>query len=145
MDNAKIEQLRQYLMIQQEAQRLTQEIERWYSVAEKVTPSLTATRFTVPDGSRLENAIEQIDTLRDTLGDRLQDLIKCRRQIEFAIESVSDPRLRMLLRYRYIDGMTWEALAGKMGISPQWAQKLHKIALELMTVDCSLQSSSATL
>lgn len=134
MNEEKIRWLKSYRGLLAEIQRLQREIERWRSIAEKVTPTLSAVRFTVPDGSRIENAVEKMDTLRDSLAAKLDELIGRRIQIEQAIGAVEDDRLRLLLRYRYIDGMTYEAIAEKIGVSTKWVQRSHKKSL--LVLDC---------
>lgn len=132
MNEEKIRWLKSYRGLVAEIERLQREIERWRSIAEKVTPSISAVRYTAPDGSRIENAIEKIDTLRDSLAAKLDELIGCRIQIEQAIDAVEDDRLRLLLRYRYIDGMTIEEAANEMGISRQWISVLQREALDML-------------
>ena len=135
MNEEKIRWLKSYRGLLAEIERTRREIERWRSIAEKVTPTLSTVRFTVPDGSRIENAVEKIDTLRDSMAAKMDELIGRRIQIEQAIESVEDDRLRRLLRYRYIDGMTFEAIACEMGLSRQWVHRLHHEALKLLPLD----------
>ena len=134
MNEDKVQQLRRYRGLLAEILRQMQEIERCYSIAEKVTPSLCNVRFSPPDGSRIENAVEKIDTLRELLVAQLGELAERREQIERAVNSVPDERLRLLLRYRYIDGLTFEAMAERMGLSVRWVLKLHKKALEIIEV-----------
>lgn len=50
--------------------------------------------------------------LRGALYDRLLDAAAVRREIERAIASLGEERLRLLLEYRYIDGLTLEAGRG---------------------------------
>ena len=54
--------------------------------------------------------------------------IKC--EIDEAIESVPDARLRRLLKLRYIDFYTWEKIAEKMNYDLRWVHRLHKKALQ---------------
>ena len=135
MNEDKIRWLKSYRGLIAEMQRLQREIERWRSIAEKVTPTLSAVRFTAPNGSRIENMVEKIDTLRDSLAAKMDELIRLRIQIEQAVEAVPDDRLRLLLRYRYIDGMTFEKIAEKMNLSYQWVSKLHGDALEQVQIN----------
>lgn len=134
MNEEKIRWLKSYRGMVAEIQRLQREIERWHSIAEKVTQTFSAVRFTVPDGSRIETAVEKIDTLRDSLAAKLEDLIRRRIQIEHAIDAVEDDRLRQLLRYRYLDWMTFETISEKMGVSTKWVQRSHKKTLDVL--DC---------
>lgn len=132
MNEEKTRGLKSYRGLVAEIQRLQREIERWRSIAEKVTPTLSAVRFTVPDGSRIENAVEHIDTLLDSLAAKLDELIGRRFQIEQTIDRVEDNQLRLLLRYRYIDGMTIEETANELGVSRQWISVLQREALNLL-------------
>ena len=43
--------------------------------------------------------------------------------IEAAVNSVGNPRDRLLLRLRYIDGESWESVAEVMGMSERWVRE----------------------
>ncbi|MGI6030904.1 MAG: hypothetical protein ACOX7F_05320 [Eubacteriales bacterium] len=64
--------------------------------------------------------------------DRLVDL---REAMERSIRTVDDKTLQTLLRCRYIDGLTWEALAEQMVYSYQHVFRLHKKAIDLLELD----------
>lgn len=49
--------------------------------------------------------------------------------IENAIEGVQDPRLRLILRYKYMDGLKWETIADLMRYDVRWIYRLHGEAL----------------
>lgn len=44
-------------------------------------------------------------------------------EIETAVNSVSNPKYRLLLRLRYIDGESWESVAEVMGMSEKWVRE----------------------
>ena len=69
------------------------------------------------------------------LGDKRRETVRLRREIEDVIASVPDGRLRMLLRYRYIDGMTWERIAVNMCMDARWIRRLHGRALSVLTLE----------
>lgn len=124
--------LRAYRELLAEARRLSEELARWRSIAERVTPPPPGARVTMAGGAgggRIETAVEHIDTLRESLAARLAALAAQRACIERAIDAVPEARLRLLLQYRYLDGLTWEAIAEKMGLSSQWVHVLHRRAL----------------
>ena len=56
---------------------------------------------------------------------------------EKAIQSVPDERLRLLLRYRYIDGMAFERIAEKLGLSRQWVCGLHDSAVNQIEISAT--------
>lgn len=44
-------------------------------------------------------------------------------EIESAVNLVSNPKYRLLLRLRYIDGESWESVAEVMGMSEKWVRE----------------------
>lgn len=125
--------LNKYREAEAESSRLEQEITRWYSKAEKMTTAVKLVPSGGAAGRSLENSIEAIDALAGRLGDKRRETVRLRREIEDVIAAVPDGRLRMLLRYRYIDGMTWEKVADNMGLELRWTHVLHGRALSEIT------------
>ena len=132
----KIQWLRGYRTAALEVERLRGEIERWRSLAEKVTPTLSALpASTSADGTRTETAVEQITERCAALELALCVMAARCEATEKAIQSVPDERLRLLLRYRYIDGLTLERTADKFGLSYRRLYDLHSHAIEIMKID----------
>ncbi len=46
------------------------------------------------------------------------------------IETIRDPIARMILIYRYLDGMTFDQISNKMYISERHVYRLHRAALQ---------------
>lgn len=67
-----------------------------------------------------------------------------REAIEQAVGSLADVRLQLLLRLRYIDGLTMEQVANTMHIELRWAQRLHKRAKALLSSACLDEQQKAT-
>lgn len=127
--------LNQYREAEAESSRLEQEIIKWYSKAEKMTTAVKLVPGGGEGGRSLENSIESIDALAGRLGDKRRETVRLRREIEDVIAAVPDGRLRMLLRYRYIDGMTWERIAVNMCMDARWIRRLHGRALSVLTLE----------
>lgn len=125
----KKEQLLKYREAEKESERLEQEIARWYSKAEKMTTVIKLVPGGAGGGRSVENAIDEIDSLKNELAERRQKEVKLRRAIGAAIEAVDDEKCRRLLCYKYIDGLTWEEVAEAMDMSPRGATKMHGRAL----------------
>lgn len=68
----------------------------------------------------------------ELISKKVQELQKTVNDIERAIERLSKPRHRKLMRYYYIDRMTWEQVAERMNIDVRWVYILHGRALEEM-------------
>lgn len=134
----KIAWLRGYRTAALEVERLRGEIERWRSLAEKVTPTLSALpASTSANGTRTETAVEQISEWCAALELALCVMAARCEATEKAIQSVPDERLRLLLRYRYIDGMAFERIAEKLGLSRQWVCGLHDSAVNQIEISAT--------
>ena len=130
----KIAWLRGYRTAALEVERLRGEIERWRSLAEKVTPTLSGLPRGSVEGSRTEISIEKINGYCARLADTLTVLVERCAAIERAIRSVPDERLRLLLQYRYIDGMRFESVAAWLKLSVKWTRQLHDRAIEQIKI-----------
>ena len=110
MDNnaAKIIYLQGYRKLDNRLDRKLEELARWRSKAEKMTPSLSDMPSNSGDGDRLAAAVERIDTIVDQINKAVTDVLTYREQMLAYIDTVRDNRLAAVLEYRYIDGFTWE-------------------------------------
>ena len=129
--NEKIRWLRRYASAGREIDRLCEEVRRWASRAERVTPDYSF----MPHGggeNPMARAIEEMAMLQDELLSRIKQGEAIKKEIEGAIAAVCDERMCNLLRYRYLDGYTFERIAEAMDISYQWAHALHGRALVLI-------------
>lgn len=104
--------LMRYRDCEREIVRLEEEIARWQSRAERITAGYSpAPGAHGETRDRIQEAVCEMAELRGALYDRLLDAAAVRREIERAIASLGEERLRLLLEYRYIDGLTLEAAA----------------------------------
>ena len=127
----KKEALKKYQWICCEVKRLSGEILRLQSIAERATTVLSD----MPKGGNresrpVEKSAIAIDKLRNILRTEQNRLITERLRLMGAINSVEDDRLRSVLNLRYIEDFTFEKIAVELEISYQWACKLHGDALE---------------
>ena len=60
---------------------------------------------------------------------RTAELLEVQRETLCTIEQVQDSRYRRLLRARYLEGMTWEQIAVRMGYSWRQVVRMHGDAL----------------
>lgn len=125
----KKEFLQQYRLAEMEEQRLEHEIERWRSRAERMTAGYSKAPAGGGDGRSMEHTLERMGELAVELTQQRDKLIRLRREIGVAIDTVPDARLQELLRLRYIDGMTWERVAVQMDYSYMQVCRLHGKAL----------------
>ena len=130
----KIAYLKRYRRIIQRIDRKYQEVQQWHDRA-----GLKAMQYSdMPRGGNCDNpiecAVEGIIEIERQLRDELTELSKLRDNMYKAIMSVDDDTLRLLLEYKYIDGLTWEIIATKMHYTYQWVCVLHGRALKQLIV-----------
>lgn len=121
--------LLEYQAIERRINRLQAEKQGWMEKATAVTPVLSD----MPKGGgtdKIQNAVCRIADIEQQINREIDRQIDLRDRIETAICAIPDGRLRDLMRYRYIDGLTWEKIAVEMEISYQWVCKLHGDALK---------------
>ena len=123
--------LRQY-------QFLVKEIEQLEEEKLRLSASLVgAVNITdMPHGSRkvedrmAEVAVKMSD-IAQMIADKLNQLYDLRQQIEQAIEEL-EPRERVLMRERYIEGKKWEQIAVDMGYCYMQICRIHGEILKKM-------------
>lgn len=124
------ERLRNYLDLKREQAQLRQQLE----TIEAALYSPKAQRLTgMPSSPSHGNATEEMAERHLELMDRyrakLAELAAEQLAIEQTIEAL-EPTERMLLRYRYLDGLAWEEVCVKMNYSWRQTHRLHSKALE---------------
>ena len=125
--------LRQYRYLEGRVNSLCDELAKWRSLAERITPVLSD----MPKGSggdRLPRTVEKIIELEQELDAQIDQMIDTRREIEKAVAAVDDQRLRDVLEQHYIRGLTWGDVAQIMKIDTRWVYRLHIKALQKLTI-----------
>lgn len=121
---------------EREIRRLQEEILRWESQSRKTTVSFGGAGGTGGNGEdRLQVAVEKIVRLQNRLTAQVVERVRLREQIEDAIGTVGDERLRLLLKYRYIDGWRLEKISVEMNYSYERIRHMHGRALSELKVD----------
>ena len=79
----------------------------------------------------VQRYIERMEELSALYEEKKADLMQDIICVERAI-SVLPSDLRMMMRYRYIDGYKWEQVNEMMYISERTSKRMHKAAMELL-------------
>ena len=73
---------------------------------------------------KIGDVVARQDKFQRLIDAKLDQLLELREHIEAAIEGLP-PNDRLLLRLRYIDGLTWEQVAVELHYGYQWTLKRH--------------------
>lgn len=125
------ERLRNYQNLKREQQQLRHQLEAletalYYPKIQKLD---AMPKGGSPEGNPMEDlAIHHIE-LQERYRVKLAELAAEQLEIEKAIDPLP-PTARMLLRYRYIDGLKWEEVCMRMSYSWRQVHRLHGEALK---------------
>lgn len=73
--------------------------------------------------------MEKLWEREQMIADEVTQMIELSNQCRKIIDRMPDRRERLVLRYRYIHGYSWDRIAGEMGYSLRWIYKLHDRAV----------------
>lgn len=123
------EELKEHIRLKQEIADLKENIEKLRLQAQ----SISATRITgAPAGSgspdKIADNLARVDNLIQHYQQKVERMLIQQKRIEEAIESLPANE-RLLMRYRYIDGLDWIDVAANMNYS--W-RHMHRIHSEIL-------------
>lgn len=128
----KSEKLSQYGMTAAREKRLREELACWRARGERMGAAMSGAPRAKGTASRVETAAVHIADLERELGEEAEHLACERLAVLRAVRSVESEGLRYLLELRYIDGMTFEAIAEKTCYSIRQTLRRHALALDAM-------------
>ena len=125
--------LNSYRGLTAECQQILDELERLEVVmSSPAGPNLSG----MPRSPGVVNPVERMVAkkfeLQDRYAGRLATLADAQKAIEDMIESL-EPVERLLARYRYIDGLTWENVCDKLCYSWKQTHRIHGRMLDKLT------------
>ena len=116
----KKEWLSMYRLLDQQIDSLIAEEARWRK------------RALLPTAAGRGEAAEKIAALCGRINREIDRLADLRQVMEQVIGRVRDPGLRLLLRYKYIEGFTFEVIADRMHYCWRQILRRHKAALQAL-------------
>lgn len=125
----KIRYLSRYRRMSKRIDRLLEEQSRWREMALKITPVLSQTPGGGESGSPIERPMDKVLEIDAEINREIDELQTVRQEIRAALNQLEDESLKLLMEYRYIDGLTWEQIAVKMNYSYMQICRLHGKAL----------------
>ena len=130
----KKEYLKRYRKIDKEINQLLLEKREILALGTKITPTYTDTPKGVGESDKVQSTIEKLEAQEEKIDKKIDLLYEVKENIEKAIHTVEDDTLRVLLRYRYINGMTWEKIAVELNYAYRNVTRLHGKALRLIKI-----------
>lgn len=119
-------------------QRINSKLEQVLSLRD-LTTKATATMSGMPGNAspnyhRTQDIIGKIIDLENDINADIDRLIDLKREMVTVIKAVEDPEFQTLLELRYLCFKPWEQIAVEMGYSIDHTFRIHRKALETVTV-----------
>ena len=130
----KKEYLKRYRKIDREVNQLLMEKDEIFSLGTKITPTYSDMPKGTGENNKTQSTIEKLEEQEEKINKKIDLLYEVKEDIEKALHTVEDDTLRVLLRYRYINGLTWEEIAVTMNYDYRWILRLHGKALNELTI-----------
>ena len=130
----KIWYLSRYRRLNERIDRLLEEQSRWREMALKITQTLSQTPGGGESGSPIERPMDKVLEIDEEINREINELQIVRQEIRAALNQLEDENLKLLMEYRYIDGLTWEQIAVKMNYCWRQVCRKHGQALTQITM-----------
>jgi len=127
--------LRRYQTINADINQMCEELSEWRTKATKITPTISDMPKSDGGENRLQGAVDHIVEIESKINARIDELVQAREEVMQVIEAVDDPKLRLILKHRYINGGKWEQIAVDLGYDYRWLLRLHGQALNKLTIE----------
>ena len=79
--------------------------------------------------------IDRIDKKKKQIDEQISKLLDIEEQISKVIEAINDPIAEVVLRERYINCLSWSAIAKKLNYVESYVYKLHRQGLAKIKLD----------
>ena len=94
-------------------------------------------------GADWTETADRLIELERVVNARTREWVRWKLDAIDAIRSVGEPRLAEVLELYYIDGLTWEQVAQRMGLDQRWVYRLHGRALLCVKVPEDVEHGAA--
>lgn len=118
------DKLQAYQDAMRELDRLGEELEECRARAESVTAFYSLAPGGAGDGRRMERHALKLAELGDEYARRLDELAAQRLEVGRIIDAVPDVLTRSVLRWRFLNGLTWKETAERAELTDTWTFKL---------------------
>lgn len=118
------EKLLAYRDAMRELDRLGEQLEECRARSENMTASYSMTPGGSGDGRRLERHALKLAALGDEYARRLDELAAQRLEVGRIIDAVPDVLTRSVLRWCFLNGLTWKETAERAELTDTWTFKL---------------------
>lgn len=122
--------LKRYRFIAGEISDLLDERERLWSLAEKITPSLSFAPVHGANTDKMASVVANLIEVERYIEKRSKELLRARMEAEQLIDRLADERHRAVLKSYYFSRRTWEECCVSTNYSWRQVHNIHREALK---------------
>lgn len=108
------------------------EIDYWRDLSSSVSGSNFEPHYNPnkPTEAPFVRCLEKIDAIQRDVAEKVAYLISLRDEINMRIDMLDSHEEQILLRYRYLDGFSWDEIEHMMCVSKSTVHRIHGAALQ---------------
>jgi hypothetical protein len=126
--------LRQYYWLDRSIRAEVERRDAWRRLAEGSPNVLRKDFGASSQGDRVSHFVAKAADLSEIIDRRVAKLLRLKKEVVLAIDTVEDPKLNEILKRRYIDLWAWGDIAEEMGYSRRYVWELHGEALRQVKI-----------
>ena len=108
------------------------EVDYWRDLSRRISGSHFEEQHNPnrPSDAPFARCICKIDELERDISHMVDEYVDLQKSVSQAIDCVENNQEKLLLRYRYIDGRTWQKIAELLDVSLRTVHRIHGSALQ---------------
>ena len=112
--------------------REMRELDYWRDLSRRISGSHFEEQHNPnrPSDAPFARCICKIDELERDISHMVDEYVDLQKSVSQAIDCVENNQEKLLLRYRYIDGRTWQKIAELLDVSLRTVHRIHGSALQ---------------
>lgn len=130
--------LKEFRKLGKDIDRKLEEHDRLYSWSVKITPTYSDMPRATTNGDKIASVIERLEEINTSINADIDRYIEMRKGISASIETLEDITLHSVMGLYYLNGLTWEQVAERMGYELRSITRFHGTALEKLRLSCDV-------
>ncbi len=135
------EELKQLYWLRREIKQLDKELQKLENMSLVKSPAITGLPFGSDKSDNVANYSCNILDLRAELKEKRQKYIDNATRVEKFIDDIEDSEIRQIFRFRHIDGLSWDNIAGEMYLSRQTVKRIYNKFIKSKKLDEMAEAS----
>lgn len=126
--------LNQFYWVTKELEELEEKLKRLTIKIQEVKVSDFSLSPKGGPSTDMIDLLSQKEKYQNLLAKKIVKIENIRLQIETALDNLEDSRLRLILKYKYLQNYSYKEIASKLNKSERHIRRLHDIAIRIIEI-----------